>query len=114
MGSASRQRFWGGCAVNGFLLLLVLIWSIPTLGLFISSWRTRLDIQTSGWWTVFPHREWQQVAVLDPKELDLDPDSVMEVEGAQATFERCKQITRKSPALTWSGNRLLQGLDHFF
>ena len=90
MGSANKQRFWGGCAVNGALILLVLLWTIPTLGLFISSWRTRLDIQTSGWWTIFPHREWQVVEVLDPKELDLDPDSVMDVRDAQATFDQLR------------------------
>ena len=32
--------------VNGALLLLVIAWTIPTLGLLISSFRTRFDIQT--------------------------------------------------------------------
>ena len=35
------------------LWLLVLIWSIPTLGLLINSVRTRDQQRTSGWWTVF-------------------------------------------------------------
>ena len=33
------------------LLLLVIIWLIPTLGLLISSFRSRDAISTSGWWT---------------------------------------------------------------
>jgi alpha-glucoside transport system permease protein len=35
------------------LWLLVIIWSIPTLGLLINSVRTRDQQRTSGWWTVF-------------------------------------------------------------
>ena len=42
----SRQKWTGLLLVNGTLLILVLLWTIPTMGLFISSWRTRIDIQT--------------------------------------------------------------------
>src|SRR4051812_2033633 len=34
------------------LWLLVLIWSIPTIGLLINSVRTRDQQRSSGWWTV--------------------------------------------------------------
>ena len=34
------------------LWLLVLIWTIPTLGLLVNSFRTRDQQRTSGWWTV--------------------------------------------------------------
>lgn len=96
--------------INGTLLLLVIIWSIPTLGLFISSFRDRFDIQTSGWWTVFPHKEWQTVAVLDPKELGLDATGVMEVEGVQGTFEEMRKGIASPDGDTqvaWIGNRRL-------
>ena len=109
-----RQRWLGGCAVNGGLLLLVLLWSIPTLGLFISSWRTRQDIQTSGWWTVFPHREWVTVAEdLDPKELGLDPDTVMSVEGVEATFEELREgvETPNGLRIQWVGNKRIGRLE---
>ena len=64
MGSIQKQRRLGGLLVNGGLLLLILVWTIPTFGLFVSSFRTREDIQTSGWWNIFPHREWQVVRVI--------------------------------------------------
>jgi len=104
------QRWVGLVLVNGILLLLVIIWSIPTLGLFISSFRDRFDIQTSGWWTVFPHREWETVAVLDPKELGLDPDGVMAVEGVEGTFEELRagvQSPDGDTRVTWVGNKRL-------
>ena len=34
------------------LLFLIIAWILPTLGLFISSVRTREDIMSDGWWTV--------------------------------------------------------------
>ncbi len=105
-----RQGCIGLLLVNGALLLLVIVWSIPTLGLFVSSFRDRFDIQTSGWWTVFPHREWQTVTVLDPKELGLDPQGVMSVEGVEGTFEELREGVETPDGdtrVTWVGNRRL-------
>jgi len=34
-------------------LVIAVVWTIPTFGLLISSFRDRNDIQTSGWWTIF-------------------------------------------------------------
>ena len=34
-------------------IVIAVLWTIPTLGLFISSFRPRDDINTSGWWTIF-------------------------------------------------------------
>jgi len=41
--------------INGALFIIVAIWTFPTLGLLINSFRQQYDIQNSGWWTVFPH-----------------------------------------------------------
>ncbi|HET7327891.1 MAG TPA: carbohydrate ABC transporter permease [Nocardioidaceae bacterium] len=35
------------------LVLVCAIWTVPTLGLLISSFRAEADVETSGWWTVF-------------------------------------------------------------
>ena len=34
-------------------LIIAVVWTIPTFGLLISSFRDRNDIQTTGWWTIF-------------------------------------------------------------
>lgn len=105
-----RQKRFGGLLVNGSLLLIVLIWSIPTLGLLISSFRSRYDIQTSGWWMIFPHREWQKVKTLDPAQLGLDPNAVMNVEGVQGTFDQLREGITSPDGKTqviWLGNKRL-------
>lgn len=108
---ASSQRRLNILIVNLALLGLVLLWTIPTLGIFISSFRPRLDIQTTGWWTVFPHRAWETTAVLIPSELGLDPTGVMVVpieDGVEvaATFEEMRAgIQTGDTRLIWIGNR---------
>ncbi len=39
-------------------LVIAILWTIPTFGLFISSFRPRELIQTTGWWTVFENWGW--------------------------------------------------------
>ncbi|MFS0895387.1 carbohydrate ABC transporter permease [Microbacterium sp. 179-I 3D2 NHS] len=34
-------------------IVIAVLWTIPTLGLFLSSFRERDAIETSGWWTIF-------------------------------------------------------------
>ena len=34
-------------------LVIAVVWTLPTAGLFISSFRPANDIKTTGWWTVF-------------------------------------------------------------
>lgn len=108
MGSVKSQRRLGSLFVNGTLLLIVIIWTIPTLGIFISSFRQRIDIDTSGWWKVFPHQAWETVAVIEnPREtLNVDPDTVMEIEGVTGTFEEFRKgIATGDVRVTWVGNK---------
>lgn len=107
MNSSKKQKRLGKFFVNLTLLLLVLIWTIPTLGIFISSFRNRDKIAASGWWNVFPYRDWQPVSELDPKALGLDPNGVMEIEGVSGTFEefRAGVETPDGKRVTWIGNK---------
>ncbi len=50
--SSRRQSVLQQILLNGSTFILVLLWSMPTLGLFVSSFRPRNDIARSGWWTV--------------------------------------------------------------
>jgi alpha-glucoside transport system permease protein len=35
------------------IIAIALLWTIPTIGLLITSFRPAIDIRTTGWWTVF-------------------------------------------------------------
>jgi alpha-glucoside transport system permease protein len=83
-GSARRIKRRNSLLVNGTLALICLVWTIPTVGLLVSSFRTRDDIATSGWWSVLPHREWQTVEQLTlSKEANLAEP--VQVAGASVT-----------------------------
>ena len=49
--SDSKRRLSSPAATIAALIIAV-IWTIPTLGLFVTSFRQPADINTSGWWTV--------------------------------------------------------------
>ena len=52
MASAQRQsRFLGRFGVHIAVLFFVALWTIPTLGLLISSLRDKDQLAVSGWWT---------------------------------------------------------------
>jgi alpha-glucoside transport system permease protein len=52
IGTRIVNRLTGG-VVYAIVALLGVLWLVPTLGLFISSFRKASDISSSGWWTVF-------------------------------------------------------------
>jgi alpha-glucoside transport system permease protein len=49
------RKFLSGLPVRITVLVICFIWSLPTVGLFISSFREEEAINESGWWTVFLH-----------------------------------------------------------
>src|SRR5512143_1136405 len=109
MKGAKGQRLLSRLMVNGILLLLVVLWTVPTLGIFVSSWRSRDDIASSGWWQVFPHRDWKLVKEIDVKELGVDPNQVMVIEGITGTFDefRAGIETPDGKRVIWIGNKRL-------
>jgi alpha-glucoside transport system permease protein len=49
----SMRELLTGSAVRAAILITCFVWTIPSLGLFVSSFRSPNAIRTSGWWTVF-------------------------------------------------------------
>jgi alpha-glucoside transport system permease protein len=52
----SKKRLTNPAATIAALVIAIL-WTIPTFGLFVSSFRPAADINTSGWWTIFSKPE---------------------------------------------------------
>ena len=75
--SASNDRIrqiFSAVPLRITIIVIALLWTIPTVGLLITSFRHPDDIQTSGWWTVFQHpfelsqytiQNYQQVILAD-------------------------------------------------
>jgi alpha-glucoside transport system permease protein len=57
---AAGGRGRGGWLVKGSLVLVCFMWVVPTLGLFVTSFRTRDAVNSSGWWTTLltPFSNW--------------------------------------------------------
>jgi alpha-glucoside transport system permease protein len=106
MKSTSAQNSTRGFLINGVLALIVILWLIPVIGIFVSSFRERFDIQTSPWWNVLPHRDWVSTKTINPRELGLDPTGPMTVEGVTATFEEMRAgVEEGGKRLIWIGTR---------
>ena len=106
--SYKQQRFFSSLLVNGTLILICLIFIVPTLGVFITSFRSSQDIFTTGWWTVFPHR-----AETHSGEIHVDPSANLDgpialpgIEG-QYTFDELRAGVGlpDGRTLTWYGNK---------
>ncbi|WP_316013651.1 carbohydrate ABC transporter permease [Roseobacter sp. HKCCA0434] len=67
--------------VNISALLLVLLWTIPTFGIFVSSFRDRDAISTSGWWTALSASEQSLVTRAAPPDEAVQEGDVWVISG---------------------------------
>ncbi|MEW6651583.1 MAG: carbohydrate ABC transporter permease [Chloroflexota bacterium] len=86
--------------------MICLVWLIPTIGVFITSFRNSEDIFSSGWWTIFPHRSWTKVEEFRVPE-EVNVDEPFEVAGITSTFDVLRHgvITEDNKKVTWIGNK---------
>ena len=54
-GRARRRGWLGRTGVRAVIVVIALGWSLPTVGLLISSFRSNADIRGSGWWQAVLH-----------------------------------------------------------
>lgn len=106
--SAKRRQRTSAIIVNGVLAIICLLWTIPTLGLLVSSFRTREDISTTGWWTVLPHRAFSTIDQISlERGSALDGPITIEQLGITVTDEelRAGVMTSDGNRLQWANRR---------
>ena len=55
--SQKQKKLISNILVNGILAIICIIWTVPTLGLLVSSFRPPRDVNRTGWWTVVTPQE---------------------------------------------------------
>ncbi len=106
VGNQKSRRRTGAIFVNLALLLICILWTVPTLGLLVSSFRTRDDISDSGWWTVLPHSEYVSVNQIQlPQDLSLDKP--IQVAGTTVTDDQLREGYRlpNGQQVKWANRR---------
>lgn len=102
MGIQKRRALY---IINGGLFIIVALWTLPTLGLLISSFRERNDIQTTGWWTVLPHMAWVPTGNELPIPEGQTRDQPITIDGITASYEEWQAgIDVSGKRLVWVGN----------
>src|SRR4051794_21899543 len=87
--STRKRRNWGPVIVNGVLALICIMWTIPTIGLLVSSLRPPAEILNSPWWNIFPHQEWVAVNKLQLP-TNADQSQPQQVEGYTVTDQQLR------------------------
>jgi len=105
-GSMKSQKRLNSALVNGILILICIIWLIPTVGVLVTSFRQSQDIFSSGWWAVLPHRQYVEKGEIRIPET-VDVTGPFEIEGVTTTFEELRNGVKLPDGrqLTWFGNR---------
>ena len=96
----------GGILIALVLIIIVAAWTIPTLGIFVTSFRDSRDIYATGWWSVLPHKDMVKTGEFEIP-ADTDPNSPIEIEGVTANFEEWRQgiYVAEDRNLRWYGNK---------
>ncbi|WP_405019463.1 carbohydrate ABC transporter permease [Kitasatospora sp. NBC_00070] len=56
-GARAVRRSFSGPLGSLFVIVVTVLWTIPTFGLLATSLRPKQEVATSGWWEVFTHPE---------------------------------------------------------
>ncbi len=101
-----RKRTLGKFLIGFVLLVIVLLWTIPTFGVFVTSFRDSKDIYGSGWWSVLPHKDFVKTEEFEIPE-ETDPNNPITINGYTATFEEWRKgiEVEKGETLRWYGNK---------
>ncbi len=80
-GKSAGKSFFGRFGVHIAVLMFVAIWTIPTLGILVSSLRDKDQIIASGWWSSFSSSTQTEAGRLPGPETQVEKDGRFVIEG---------------------------------
>ena len=80
-GKSAGKSFFGKFGVHIAVLVFVAIWTIPTLGILVSSLRDKDQIIASGWWSSFSSSTQTEAGRLPGPETQIEKDGRFVIEG---------------------------------
>ena len=66
---------------NLLLITFVIVWIIPTVGLFVSSFRDKDLLATSGWWTTFKTNKVNEIYRTKTSEYQIEENGMFFIKG---------------------------------
>ena len=105
MAASRGKSFFGRWGVHLAVLAFVALWTIPTLGILISSLRDKDQIAVSGWWTALATSSQTEAVRLPPASAQAEKDGkfVLEgnlFEGGERARSTLSEHARKSPPVS--------------
>ena len=79
--ATARKGFAGRFGVHIAVFIFVAIWTIPTLGILVSSLRDKDQIIASGWWSSFASSTQTEAGRLPPASAQVEKDGKFVIEG---------------------------------
>ena len=80
MAASGKSRF-GRIGLHLAVLFIVGLWTVPTLGILVSSFRDKDQIIVSGWWNSFASSTQTEAGRLPPPETQVERDGSFVIEG---------------------------------
>lgn len=80
-GNSAGKSFIGRFGVHLAVLFFVLIWTLPTIGILVTSLRDKDQIIASGWWTSFASSSQTAATRLSPPSTQVEKDGKFVIEG---------------------------------
>jgi alpha-glucoside transport system permease protein len=80
-GNSAGKSFISRFGVHIAVLFFVVLWTIPTLGILVSSLRDKDQIIASGWWNSFTSSSQTEAGRLPPAEAQVEKDGKFVIEG---------------------------------
>ncbi len=104
-----KKKFAGKLIVNSILLIIVIIWILPSVGLLVSSLRDKDQLSTSGWWLALKTSNINEIKRLKDQNHQFEQNGKFIIEGrvfnvGETKIVKWYGISSKKPAAFEAGD----------